>query len=253
MMDRSTFIRNWATDGAAIYAVESYSILDVRNCLLAQNQADGYGGGIAGGSQELRLTGCTLANNTADVLGAGLLLGGDTIIKNSILWGNMIDPSGDDVTDVYSQIEALRFAQVDYSTVQGWSGEFGGVGNLSGDPMFHDPQYSTASSGHLGDYHLKPGSPAINAGDPAFVPHPGESDLDGHARVLCGRVDIGAYESGIGDVDCNGFVDLEDFAAWPLCANGTSEYDQCIPLDFDNDGDNDLADFAAMQRLDWTP
>ena len=37
-----------------------------------------------------------------------------------------------------------------------------------------------------GDLRLQGGSPCINAGDPDFTPQPGETDLDGHARVLCG-------------------------------------------------------------------
>ena len=40
-----------------------------------------------------------------------------------------------------------------------------------------------------------------------------------------GRVDMGAYEFGIGDFDCNQAVDLADFAGWEGCATdpfGTS-------------------------------
>jgi cysteine-rich repeat protein len=47
------------------------------------------------------------------------------------------------------------------------------------------------------DFHLGTGSPAINAGDPAFVPAPREVDLDGGARVNGPRVDIGADEASI--------------------------------------------------------
>jgi hypothetical protein len=38
-------------------------------------------------------------------------------------------------------------------------------------------------------------SPAINAGDPNFVPAAGETDFAGNARLLGGRVDIGAIEA----------------------------------------------------------
>jgi len=113
----------------------------------------------------------------------------------------------------------------------------------------------------LGDLRLQPGSPCINAGDPDFVPQPGETDLDGHARVLCGRVDMGAYEFGIGDVDCNHTVDLMDLAAWEQCmtdplqstiANRQSAI-QCEALDFDSDSDIDLSDFASLQRILVSP
>jgi hypothetical protein len=46
----------------------------------------------------------------------------------------------------------------------------------------------------LGDYHLLPNSPCINAGDPDYVPEPNETDLDGLPRVIGGRIDMGAYE-----------------------------------------------------------
>lgn len=44
------------------------------------------------------------------------------------------------------------------------------------------------------DLHLKQTSPAINHGDPGFVAGSGETDIDGQARILDNRVDIGADE-----------------------------------------------------------
>ncbi|NIP27218.1 MAG: hypothetical protein GWN61_14975 [candidate division Zixibacteria bacterium] len=44
------------------------------------------------------------------------------------------------------------------------------------------------------DYHLLPGSPCINAGDPNYIAAPNETDLDGYMRVVDGRIDMGAYE-----------------------------------------------------------
>ena len=57
-------------------------------------------------------------------------------------------------------------------------------------------------------------SPCRDAGDQDFVPEPHETDLDGHARLLCGQVDMGAYEFGIGNYDCDEDVDLLDFENW---------------------------------------
>ncbi len=46
------------------------------------------------------------------------------------------------------------------------------------------------------DFRLTAGSPAIDAGDPGFVPAPGETDAYGEPRLVGSRVDIGADESG---------------------------------------------------------
>lgn len=62
-----------------------------------------------------------------------------------------------------------------------------GPGNLSKDPMFVDPVW-----GSSGDYHLKAGSPAIDAGSGNVF---SDTDLDGKTRMGNG-VDIGAYEYG---------------------------------------------------------
>jgi hypothetical protein len=57
--------------------------------------------------------------------------------------------------------------------------------------LFADPALVSPDQG---DLHLQALSPARNAGDPAFVPATGETDIDGQARVAEGRVDLGADE-----------------------------------------------------------
>jgi len=96
-----------------------------------------------------------------------------------------------------------------------------------------------------------PQSPAIDAGHPAPTLIP-SYDLDGHARTLCGRADMGAYELGIGDFNCTRRVDLFDYAAWGLCATGPvagPHPSSCEPLDFDADRDVDLSNFTGFQRV----
>lgn len=58
--------------------------------------------------------------------------------------------------------------------------------------LFADPLFVNSANG---DLHLAIGSPAIDAGDPAFTGAPGERDFDGEARVFNGVCDIGADES----------------------------------------------------------
>ena len=72
---------------------------------------------------------------------------------------------------------------------------FGAFGAASGDATsrFADPLLGRPSKL---DFHLRAGSPAIDAGDPAFVPGVGELDIDNQPRVLGARVEIGADEVG---------------------------------------------------------
>ncbi len=57
---------------------------------------------------------------------------------------------------------------------------------------FADPLF--VLTGATPDLHLQAGSPAIDAGDPAFVPANGETDFGGGPRKNGAAVDVGAYE-----------------------------------------------------------
>lgn len=65
----------------------------------------------------------------------------------------------------------------------------GTAGNINQNPMFVFPIPDSI----VADYHLLPGSPCINAGDPEFI-NGSEIDIDGQSRVMGGRIDIGADE-----------------------------------------------------------
>ncbi|MGD0693506.1 MAG: choice-of-anchor D domain-containing protein [Terriglobia bacterium] len=64
------------------------------------------------------------------------------------------------------------------------AGAAGTNGNISADPLFLN---STSN------FHLQPGSPAIDAGNNSAPGLP-STDLDGNPRIQNGTVDIGAYE-----------------------------------------------------------
>jgi hypothetical protein len=166
----------------------------------------------------------------------------------------------------------LRYNCVYGNTAYDFSGltdPTGADGNISTDPLFvQDPDpgldglWGTGDD-DLGDPQLLSGSPCVDAGDNDSVPpdtadldddgdtvEPVPIDLDGHARVLCYDVDMGAYESGMGDYQCDGDVDLDDFTAWDTCMTGPGIglYDPgCQAFDFEYDGDVDLTDFAVVQ------
>ena len=199
------------------------------------------------------VTNCTFSGNTAYQVGGGMVNGESSpTVINCILWG---DSRGEIVN-----LDESAAPTIGFSDVQGGlpGGAINGGGNIYVNPMFvrsPNPGLDGIWDGvddDYGDLRLQAGSPCINAGDPASVPQPGETDLEGHARVLCERVDMGAYEFGIGDYDCDQTVNLEDFAGWSLCMNGPQSgpyVSGCEAFDFDGDGDVDFLDFAWFQRI----
>ncbi len=267
ILDRCRIARNEAAIGGGVAAFDSRTDLQLVSTLFADNQADAYGGGIAAGDGELTAHNCTIINNTAGALGGGMIVGRDATIANSIIWGNVVDPGGESWTDEVAQIDGIEFADIQHSDVQGWSGDYGGDGNIGLDPLFVDPVDPDGYYGPMeADYRLQVESPCINAGMTKDIdwspwkPPPPNLDLDGKPRTLCGQIDMGAYEFGLpGDVDCDRTVDLDDFANWYACMTGplSATFDvagalqstiNCSAFDLDGDEDVDLADFA---RFSW--
>jgi len=79
-----------------------------------------------------------------------------------------------------------------------------GANVIGVDPLFTDPTTL--------DYHLEPGSPAVDVGDNEPPGGLGATDCDGRPRILNGTVDIGMYE-GIAVVFSDGF-ESGDLSSW---------------------------------------
>lgn len=95
--------------------------------------------------------------------------GSKVIVRNSIIWKNLyrIDSTGthpDSISITYSDVQPDLYGNP-------WIG----TGNISADPMFADV------AAH--EFHLQPGSPCVNSGDPDVV----YNDVDGS------RNDMGAF------------------------------------------------------------
>jgi len=159
--------------GAAIYNLDG--LLTIVNCTVADNRAAG-GRAISSFSW-------------------GLPLATEISVANSILYngGN----------EIWSNHPSA--IQVTYSIVQGgWSG----AGNLNVNPQFVLPgSRSIEGEWFDGDYRLRSGSPAIDAGsNAALVPDVLDVDRDGNrakqlpldldrkSRIQGTHVDMGAYE-----------------------------------------------------------
>lgn len=80
-----------------------------------------------------------------------------------------------------------QWKEGDVSGFEAWKAAAGQDANS----LFTDPMFVNAARAN---FRLKPQSPVVDRGDPAFVAGAGELDIDGAPRVTDGRVDLGADE-----------------------------------------------------------
>lgn len=251
------FLGNQADhDGGAVNVFSGPA--SFRNCVFSGNIAQ-YGGAV-GVSHESEATfrNCTLSHNVATIAGGGVRAITPVEFDNSVLWGNTA-PTGPALAISNSTSATVRYSAVEGGQasirVYGGSTLFWETGNIVDGPMLADALGPDGVPGTTDDNpRLNPDSPAIDTGDPLYAAEPGETDLDGHARVLCERVDMGAYESGMGNFDCDLTLDLGDFAGWGSCMTGPGsepvvQLPGCEAFDFEFDGDVDIHDFAEFQRI----
>ena len=187
---------NKAKYGGGIYLssklAESLSP-QIINSLVINNFADTLGGGIfflefgpSGTSLSPEVMNSTIADNEAGD-GGGIYNHSSTpTVKNAIVYGNTNTSIPSDPNNISNYPDSVT--TVDYSCIE--DGYPTGTGNIDEDPSFVGS----------GDYHLQPGSDAIDAGDPSFTGPP-LTDLDGNSRIVNSVVDMGAYEYGSSDGD----------------------------------------------------
>ncbi len=164
---------NSSRNGGGIYDFEGI----IQNCIISMNTSY-YGAGIYHHHDEpLIIEHSTIIGNSANSWGGGIYTHEHSdlpSIRNCIVWGN--------TASLYPQLYGS--SQVSYSCIQDWDGS--GTGNINEAPLFVDATN--------GDYHLLIDSPCIDSGDPLFIFDPNQLDIDGHFRVIGGRVDIGGDE-----------------------------------------------------------
>ena len=165
----------------------------ITNCIISDNIApQGWGAGIFADESYPTITHCTITGNstTTDGAGGGFFCNSSfPTFTNCILWGNS-SPEGPEIwIGQYMEWDLHTTLTVSYSDVQGGEAaayfEPGSTliwleGNIDADPLFVGP----------GDYHLRPGSPCIDAGVDDGV----YTDLDGDTRPYGAGFDLGADE-----------------------------------------------------------
>ncbi len=168
----STFSSNMASEGGGIYNSGS-GVLTISNSTFSGNAASETGGGVFN-IGTLQLANSTVSDNSAAFLAGGVLN------FNNLEIGNTILNSGASGVSIYSNGDGLV-------TSLGYN-----ISSDDGDPMLGPLQ---DNGGPTLTHALLPGSPAVNAGDPAFTPPPFfDQRGSGFDRVVNGRIDIGSFE-----------------------------------------------------------
>ena len=226
----STISRNRAKGGVSAGGGISGtgSNLRVSNSTISNNQTDGGGGGInSGGFNTLTVTNSTISRNTADKNGDGnslglsledgggiRTLGSEVTIKNTIIAKNFDNTDNTSQGNIHPDVSG-DFTTTEFNLIGDGTGSIGFTDGDNGNQVGTNEKPINPRLGSLQDNGgstethallpslslplfglLRPASPAINAGDPNFVPPPNfDQRGSGFPRVLNGRIDIGAFES----------------------------------------------------------
>lgn len=218
-LNESTVSGNYSALGGG--GVVNDGTLTLNNSTVNNNHAWWYGsGGGIRNAGTATISGCTVSGNYADGDGGGIFNagGGSLTLVNSTVSGNAAYRNGGGVSNSGGGTAMVRNTIVAANTaVAGNWPDFAGaifslgynligIGDGANGPRAAGDKVGTIQTpidprlGQLADnggptktHALLPGSPAINAGDPAAT---GDYDQrgPGFARVVGGRIDIGAYE-----------------------------------------------------------
>ena len=181
---------NWPGSGGGI---EACGTVTISNSTISGNWVSGrdfnepgLGGGIyAVGT--VTISNSTLSDNWVLNFGnGGCIWNGDTVeIGNTILNSGQPD-------NIFSSFGTVTSNGYNLSSDDG-----GGLLNGPGDQINTDPMLGPLqdNGGPTLTYALLPGSPAIDAGDPNFIPPPFYDQRGSpFVRVFNGRIDIGSFE-----------------------------------------------------------
>ncbi len=202
-MARCRIVNNVAAAGGGVMNIDGD--VTVVNTSFTGNVADPWSGGAFHnhGGTSLLLNSSCYGNQAALTMGGGLrnYNGGTLRLRNTVLWGNAASGGTDESAQIGEDPSGTL--DVSFCCVQGWTGAFGGEGNIGTNPLFVNP---AGEDGQVGtaddDLRLSHSSSSIDAGDNGSVPAGVDIDLAGAPRIRDGDddgevvVDMGAFEFG---------------------------------------------------------
>lgn len=199
VLDRTLVATNTVSfDGGGIWSSGDVTVI---NSTISSNTANTDGGGLNIVSGTARLFSTTVVGNSADNSGSGgdgggLFVDPSAIVTatNSLIAANLdLSAAGSPAPDCVGLINSGGHNLLQTTTGCTWGI---GIGDVIGVAPLLDALL--ANGGPTRTHALLPGSPAIDAGDPAgCVDAEGSRlwvDQRGYARI--GRCDIGAFEHG---------------------------------------------------------
>ncbi|HZH71793.1 MAG TPA: choice-of-anchor Q domain-containing protein, partial [Mariniphaga sp.] len=171
-----------AINNESIYLLNGTLQAQILNVLFTDNSSFNDGGAVYSANSRMLFYNCLFHNNYSEDEGGAISAmyswrRFDVEVINSIAWGNDAKNGNIDfhnVVGVYSSI------------VQQDVGSYWGSGNVFSDPLLMDPEN--------GNFMLKPGSPAIDAGRRDLLPKFLTRDFLGFPRAQGINVDMGPFE-----------------------------------------------------------
>lgn len=276
-MDACRFVGNTGSAGGAmnnggLVSNHPDTIFVARNCLFADNACEGEqsgGGAVVAFVIPHVFENCTFVRNVANDVGGVFAIDANTTTLISCILYDNVDATGVTPGAQFNEFDtgAARFSLIQNVPANPY-------GNVAGDPRFVD---AIGPDGVPGtdddDFRLLGDSPAIDGGDPFFMPAPGTSeasDLLGQPRVAFCRVDMGVLENqkffgdcndngepdgcevvdGVGN-DCNsdGLLDVCQLDSHDTNGNGIHDECDCVAADCNvagGDGVVDIEDLLAV-------
>lgn len=216
------FRGNRAVDGGGLASTGNGAAPLLANIAFVGNTASRNGGALHNEGDNLALASATFAHNVAQTGGGLFHAGLDAFVQNAIMVQDTASVADAEIAftgDTFSLLSALITGgcPIDATCVDLITGTAAFV--RSPDPG--DGDWTTLNDNDYGDVRLRHASPAVDAGDNAYVftdvvdldedGNIGERvpvDLAGMPRISGGKVDLGAYERSVWRV------------ALPVVANG---------------------------------